>query len=141
MRRFQSGSAMVEGLTAVTVFSIGILGVIGLQASVLENNAQAQFRAEASYLAEEVIGLATADAANAACYAMNPGSPGCTNAFAQAAAQEWAERVQASLPGADEIPPQVAHAADGTFTVTIQWKRQSDETWNNYVSTTNISGS
>jgi type IV pilus assembly protein PilV len=141
MRRLQSGSAMVEGLTAVTVFSIGILGVIGLQASVLENNAQAQFRAEASYLAEEVIGLATADAANAACYSMNPGSPDCTNAFAQEAAQEWAERVQASLPGADEILPQVAYAADGTFTVTIQWKRQSDETWNNYVSTTNISGS
>lgn len=141
MRRFQSGSAMVEGLTAVTVFSIGILGVIGLQANVLENNAQAQFRAEASYLAEEVIGLATADAANAACYSMNPGSPDCTNAFAQEAATEWAERVQASLPGADEILPQVAYAADGTFTVTIQWKRQSDATWNNYVSTTNISGS
>jgi type IV pilus assembly protein PilV len=132
---------MVEGLTAMTVFSIGILGVIGLQASVLENNAQAQFRAEASYLAEEVIGLATADAANVACYAINPASAGCTNAFAQEAAVEWAERVQASLPGADEILPQVAYAVDGTFTVTIQWKRQSDETWNNYVSTTNISGS
>jgi hypothetical protein len=49
--------------------------------------------------------------------------------------------VQASLPGADEILPEVAYAADGTFTVTIQWKRQSDETWNNYISTTNISGS
>ena len=141
MRRFQSGSAMVEGLTAVTVFSLGILGVIGLQASVLENNAQAQFRAEASYLAEEVIGLATADAANAACYAVNPASPDCTHAFASEAAQEWAARVQASLPGADEILPQVSYAPDGTFTVTIQWKRQSDETWNNYVSTTNISGS
>ena len=61
--------------------------------------------------------------------------------FGEEADREWAERVQASLPGADEILPQVAYAADGTFTVTIQWKRQSDETCNNYVSTTNISGS
>jgi len=141
MRRLQSGSAMVEGLTAVTVFSIGILGVIGLQTSVLENNAQAQLRAEASYLAEEVIGLATADAANASCYAVNPTEPSCANVFAQEAAAEWAARVQASLPGADEIQPSVTYAVDGTFTVTIQWKRQSDNTWNNYVSTTNISGS
>lgn len=140
MRNLQSGSAMVEGLTAVTVFSIGMLGVIGLQASVLENNAQAQFRAEASYLAEEVIGLATADAANAGCYALNPASATCSNAFAQQAAQEWAARVQSSLPGADEMQPNVTYAPDGTFTVTIQWKRQSDDTWNNYVSTTNISG-
>jgi len=141
MRKLQSGSAMVEGLNAITVFSIGILGVIGLQASVLENNAQAQFRAEASYLAEEVIGLATADAANASCYVVNPAAAGCTNAFAQQAAEEWAARVQASLPGADEILPKVAYAVDGTFTVTIQWKRQSDNVWNNYVSTTNVSGS
>jgi hypothetical protein len=63
----------------------------------------------------------------------------CTNAFRGGG--DGGGRVQASLPGADEILPQVAYAADGTFTVTIQWKRQSDATWNNYVSTTNISGS
>ncbi len=45
MRRFQTGSAVIEGLTAITVFSLGILGLIGLQANVLENNAQAQYRA------------------------------------------------------------------------------------------------
>lgn len=138
MRKLQTGSAMVEGLTAMTIFSLGMLGVIGLQASVLENNAQAQFRAEASYLAEEIIGLATADAVNVSCYAINPPSASCADVLAHDAAQEWAGRVEGSLPGADVNLPQVSYAADGTFKVTIQWKRQNDNTWNNYISTTNI---
>lgn len=137
MRRFQTGSAVIEGLTAITVFSLGILGLIGLQANVLEHNAQAQFRAEASYLAEEIIGLATADALNADCYTLPPAGA-CTNAVAEQAAEEWAARVQAALPGADETAPTVERALDGTFTVTIQWKRESEDTSHNYVSVTNI---
>ena len=138
MRTQQTGSAMIEGLTAVTIFSLGILGVIGLQASVLENNAQSQIRAEASYLAQEIIGVAMADAANAACYTLNPASGVCTNPAAQAAAEDWQDRVLETLPASDLELPSVSLDADGTFTVTLQWKRQTDDTWNNYVSTTNI---
>jgi type IV pilus assembly protein PilV len=137
MRRFQTGSAVIEGLTAITVFSLGILGLIGLQANVLEHNAQAQYRAEASYLAEEIIGLATADSLNADCYTV-PAAGTCANAVAEQAVTDWSERVQAALPGADAAPPTVEHALDGTFTVTIQWKRENEDTSHNYVSVTNI---
>jgi type IV pilus assembly protein PilV len=137
MRRFQTGSAVIEGLTAITVFSVGILGLIGLQANVLEHNAQAQYRAEASYLAEEIIGLATADALNANCYTV-PAAGACTNATAGQAAVDWATKVQSALPGAEAAPPKVERAADGTFTVTIQWKRDNEDTSHNYVSVTNI---
>jgi type IV pilus assembly protein PilV len=138
MRTLQNGSAMIEGLTAITVFSLGILGVVGLQASVLENNSQSQFRAEASYLAQEIIGIATADGANATCYTLNPVAGACANPAADAAVTDWQARVLEALPGADQQPPQVALEADGTFTVTLQWKRQTDDTWNNYVATTSI---
>jgi type IV pilus assembly protein PilV len=137
MRRFQTGSAVIEGLTAITVFSVGILGLIGLQANVLEHNSQAQYRAEASYLAEEIIGLATADALNADCYTV-PAAGSCANATAGQAAVDWAARVQTALPGADATPPKVERTADGTFTVTIQWKRENEDTSHNYVSVTNI---
>jgi type IV pilus assembly protein PilV len=137
MRTLQRGSAMIEGLTAITIFSLGILGVVGLQASVLENNAQSQFRAEASYLAQEIIGIAAADAANATCYTV-PAAGACTNPAAEAFVVDWQARVQDTLPGSDEELPAVTLDADGTFTVTLQWKRQTDDTWNNYVSTTNI---
>jgi type IV pilus assembly protein PilV len=141
MRKLQTGSAVIEGLTAITVFSIGILGLIGLQANVLEHNAQAQFRTEASYFAQEIIGLALADSANATCYTMNPVAGACSNASAQAFAEQWVERVQAVLPGTGATPPRVTYAADGTFQVTIQWKRDTEDTWHNYVSVTNIEGS
>jgi type IV pilus assembly protein PilV len=137
MRRFQTGSAVIEGLTAITVFSLGILGLIGLQANVLEHNAQAQYRAEASYLAEEIIGLATADALNADCYTV-PAAGTCSNAVAEQAAADWAERVQEAMPGADAMPPTVEREANGTFTVTILWKRENEDTSHNYVSVTNI---
>jgi type IV pilus assembly protein PilV len=141
MRKLQTGSAVIEGLTAITVFSIGILGLIGLQANVLEHNAQAQFRTEASYFAQEIIGLALADSANATCYTANPSAGPCSNAAAETVAGQWVERVQAVLPGATATPPRVTYAADGTFSVTIQWKRDSEDTWHNYVSITNIQGS
>jgi type IV pilus assembly protein PilV len=128
---------VIEGLTAITVFSLGILGLIGLQANVLEHNAQAQFRAEASYLAEEIIGLATADAVNADCYTV-PAAGACTNALAELAAQEWAQRVQSALPGADAAPPTVSRDPDGRFTVTILWQRPNEDMVHNYVSVTNI---
>lgn len=140
MRKLQTGSAVIEGLTAITVFSIGILGLIGLQANVLEHNAQAQFRTEASYFAQEIIGLALADYANATCYTVNPASGGCGNANAELSAVQWVERVQAVLPGAGATPPTVTYDADGTFSVTIQWKRENEDTWHNYVSITNIQG-
>jgi type IV pilus assembly protein PilV len=141
MRKLQTGSAVIEGLTAITVFSIGILGLIGLQANVLEHNAQAQFRTEASYFAQEIIGLALADSANATCYTVNPSAGACGNAAAEETAGQWVERVQAVLPGTTATPPRVTYAADGTFSVTIQWKRDNEDTWHNYVSVTNIQGS
>jgi len=139
MHRFQSGSAVIEGLTALTVFSLGILGLIGLQANVLAHNAQAQYRAEASYLSEEIIGLALADAANATCYTI-PGDGTCASATASQSAQDWLTRVQEELPGSDLTPPTVTYAPDGTFSVTIQWKRQEEDTLHNYVSVTHIEG-
>ena len=141
MRKLQTGSAVIEGLTAITVFSIGILGLIGLQANVLEHNAQAQFRTEASYFAQEIIGLATGGLGQCHLLHDEPGGRGVQQRSAQAFAGQWVERVQAVLPGAGATPPRVTYAADGTFRVTIQWKRDTEDTWHNYVSVTNIEGS
>jgi type IV pilus assembly protein PilV len=138
MHKSQSGSAIIEGLTALTIFSLGVLGLIGLQARVLENNANSQLRAEASYMSQELVGLATADYINAPCYTVNPAAANCTDAAAAAAAADWAARVQAAFPGAAITAPSATYAADGTFTVTIQWKRDNDDMWHNYVTTTNI---
>ena len=137
--RGQRGATLIEGLISIAIFSLGIIGLGGLQTQLLAFNTQSQFRAQASYLSEELLGLVVADRANAACYTMSATTPpSCANAIAQAAAEDWRARVIATLPGAGTTPPAVTLGADGTFGVTLLWQRPTEPTQHNFVSTTNL---
>lgn len=74
LRRYsQSGAMLLEALIAILIFSLGILAVIGLQAQSIRNSAEAKYRSDASYLANQLIGRMWADRANLAGYAHRPG--------------------------------------------------------------------
>ncbi|MDE2598853.1 MAG: prepilin-type cleavage/methylation domain-containing protein [Rhodocyclaceae bacterium] len=47
--------ALVESLIAVLIFVIGILGLMGLQASMTKNTVDARYRVEAAYVAQKRI--------------------------------------------------------------------------------------
>lgn len=64
----QEGVALLEAMIAILIFSIGILAIVGLQAAMIKNTAEAQYRAEASYIAQARIGQIWADPENAASY-------------------------------------------------------------------------
>lgn len=51
----QKGSTILEGLIAIVIFSLGILGMIGLQASSMKASTQAKERIDASLIANERI--------------------------------------------------------------------------------------
>lgn len=51
----QAGATLLEVLVAIVIFSVGILGILGLQASTAGVGADARFRTEASALADELI--------------------------------------------------------------------------------------
>jgi type IV pilus assembly protein PilV len=51
----QTGATLLEVLVAIVIFSLGILGILGLQASTAGVGADARFRTEASALADELI--------------------------------------------------------------------------------------
>ena len=69
----QRGSMLLEALIAILLFSMGILGLMGLQAIALKNTADAKYRTEAAFLANQIIGQMWADnPANLATYAHNP---------------------------------------------------------------------
>lgn len=51
----QSGVALLEALISVLIFSIGCLALIGLQAMSLKANADAKYRSDAAYLANQLI--------------------------------------------------------------------------------------
>lgn len=59
---------MLEALIALLIFSMGILAVIGLQASAIRNTTEARLRIDASYLADQVIGQMWVDRTNLAGY-------------------------------------------------------------------------
>ena len=54
-RHTQSGGFLLEALIGVLIFSFGILGIVGLQAQSLRHTGDAEYRAEATYLANSLI--------------------------------------------------------------------------------------
>ena len=68
MQKMQQGVVLLETLVAVLIFSFAVLGIVGLQASMVKNTSEAKYRADASYIAQQRIGAIWADPANAANY-------------------------------------------------------------------------
>src|SRR6266496_3049532 len=52
----ERGSFLLEALISVLIVAFGVLGLIGLQARAIQNVDDAQYRGEAAYLANAVIG-------------------------------------------------------------------------------------
>jgi type IV pilus assembly protein PilV len=96
----QSGVVLIEAMVAILLFSIGILAVAGLQASMLRNTGDARYRADASYIAQQSIGLlwSNVDDIDNAMAPLNTSLPG--------------------LPGGQRL---VSKDATGKYTVTIGW--------------------
>lgn len=110
IKSFQQGSALLEGLIAILIFSFGILAIMGLQAVSLENSATAKYRTDASLLAGQIIGQMWADQANISNYAT-----GITYAPKTA----WQTQVAATLPKGTGT---VAVGAANQVTVTVSWQ-------------------
>jgi len=60
----QGGVALIEAMVAIFIFSIGVLAVIGMQAVSIRTSSDAKYRADAAYLADQLIGRMWADQAN-----------------------------------------------------------------------------
>lgn len=135
-RRSQHGAMLVEALMAVLVFSLGVLGIVGLQAQSIRHVNDAQYRGEAIFLANALVAQMWADDRSAtdpgylkATYEDGSGGPG------YAAFKEMVRR----LPGADLSgnAPTVTVAAGPTptssvVTVTVFWQAPGDPTVHNY---------
>jgi type IV pilus assembly protein PilV len=132
----ERGVSLVEGLIALAIFGIGVLALVSLQGTLVGTSSNAQYRAEAAYYAEQIIGFATADPANVGCYAF---LTGCSSTLANAQAQAWLNEVQDRLPAADTLAPAITWTA-GTrqFQVVLRWKAPADDTVRNLTVTTSI---
>lgn len=52
----QAGSVILEAMIAILIFSIGILGLVGMQATAVSNVSDAKYRADAAFFANQIIG-------------------------------------------------------------------------------------
>lgn len=121
-RRDQRGVMLIEALIAILIFSIGILGIVGLQASAVKQSTEARYRAEAAHLAQQLLGtMWTGQRQLTTLQTQFNTCSGSTCAGYQA----WLGNVRAVLPGIDADAgtlPSVNVDANGVVTISIFWR-------------------
>ena len=127
----QKGFYTLEALIAIIVFIVGILGVLQIQTQSIQTVSDAQYRINAAYLAESIIGQMSVDKANIASYVSG------TNPEYVA----WLNEVTASLPGVASYQPTIVigpgiGGRGNIATVTIRWKNNSASIASSYTATT-----
>jgi type IV pilus assembly protein PilV len=116
----QQGVLMIEALVAVLIFSIGVLAIVGLQATMVKNTAEAKFRSEASYIAQARIGQIWADPDNAATFV------------------ETDTDISSLLPSGKRT---VTQPSAGEFVVTVKWQQPGpNQPERNFTTTVRVTG-
>ena len=127
-----TGFTLLEVMVALMIFSIGLLGLAGLQASGFSSNKTADLRGHAIILAHDIAERIRAnDRGNSGAYdaittTTGPGTPGdcvlsnCTTPSDVAAWDifEWKTTVANSLPGGKAS---VTRTGSGSFDITVMW--------------------
>ena len=122
------GIALIEALIALLIFMLGVLGMVGMQASMTRAQTDSKARADAAYLAGELIGRMWGDLTNMASY---DGS-GCAS---QTRCKEWQTKVSQALPrGTGAV---TVNSGNGDVQVTVSWTLPNGES-HQYVTSTTI---
>jgi type IV pilus assembly protein PilV len=132
-RRSMQGAMLIEALVAILVFSIGILGLVGLQGTAVNQSSDARYRFEAAQLADQVIGeMWTSDRTLAN---LQTKFNTCATAATCTGYTNWATVVAARLPGValgGLTKPTVNVDASGIVVVSIYWRAPSDDSAHQY---------
>ncbi|MDA8093814.1 MAG: type IV pilus modification protein PilV [Betaproteobacteria bacterium] len=151
-----SGFTLVEVMVALVIFSFGLLGLVGLQGTMIKNATDAKYRSDAADLADQIIGTMWADQSNVSQYAYNSSSPAptcstttpsyatsCSGLSPACNVANWICEVNSSLHGS--LAGQTIQIANGPnansqqVTVTVQWPGSGTAT-HEFTETTDIGG-
>lgn len=144
----QQGSVLLEALIAFLIFAMGLLGVIGLQATAINNTLDARYRSDAAFLANQIIAQIWADSLPDTTtvptsyvvrptYACNP----CTSTNGNLSTQAWVTQIQSGfLPGVTDAANQpIIEIVGNQVTITLKWQApQGQQQAHNYVTKTEI---
>jgi type IV pilus assembly protein PilV len=113
--RLARGVMLIEALVAVLIFAFGVLGLVGLQATMTKAQSTAKYRADAAFLAQQVLGTMWSDAPNLANYAT-------ANCAGYARCNSWAAKVASTLPAGTAAVTLVG----SDITVAITWTQPNE---------------
>ncbi len=119
----QQGVVLIEAMIAILIFSIGVLGIVGMQANMVTNTSDAKFRTDASDIAQQRIGQIWADP--------DPTRPGYTTYVEPAPGTD----ISSMLPNGRRITAQ----SGIQYTVTINWQTPGGDA-HSYTAIANIAG-
>jgi type IV pilus assembly protein PilV len=125
--RSQRGVMLLEALIAILIFSVGILGLVGLQATAVKQSTDARMRSEAALLADRLIGRMWTD--NRATAALQAKYNTCVTDSCTGY-REWVDAVAEALPGVSldsPLRPAVTVNNAGIVTISIFWKAPGEE--------------
>ncbi|HEY2336988.1 MAG TPA: type IV pilus modification protein PilV [Burkholderiales bacterium] len=118
--RGQRGVALLEALIGILIFSIGILAVVGMQATAIRTVSDSKYRSEAAFLANQLLTQMWTDAGNVSAYAY-PGT-----GTVPARLTNWVSDVGSRLPGTTAAQPVIAvsgaTASGATVQITVYWQ-------------------
>jgi type IV pilus assembly protein PilV len=127
------GFTLLEVMIALVIFSIGLLGLAGLQARGLQSNSTAQNRTTAMILAYDMANRLRANPAGVAAGdynnldSTNPTAGDCISAACTAAQMatydyyEWQQTINNALPKGHGT---VTGGATPPFTITVMWDEE-----------------
>jgi type IV pilus assembly protein PilV len=122
----QHGGLLIEALIAIMIFSIGILGMVGLQATAVQQSSEARYRSEAAQLVDLLVGEMWAGDRSVA--TLQAQYNNCTTS-ACAGYAAWFAKVQGKLPGVaitGATAPTVNVDPEGLVTVSVFWRPTSE---------------
>lgn len=123
-----AGVVLIEVLVAMLIFMFGVLGLVGLQASLTRAQTDSKVRADAAYLASDMVGRLWSDRKHLGNYSS-------ANCSATQFCKDWQGKVASSLPnGATAVTVDVV---SGNVTISISWTGPDGQT-HQYVTNTTI---
>lgn len=140
--RSQHGVMLLEALIAVVIFSLGVLALIGLQSVAIREITESKARADASYLADKILGdLSTMDIGSASAIGSSllTDFTGTYTATAEPATADvavygvWQTMLARTLPdgsiilAVDSAPDALGTSSVNAATITVQWRVASGD--------------
>jgi type IV pilus assembly protein PilV len=126
----QGGALLLQSLVAIALFSAGVVSLMLVSATAVNQVSQAHYRASASLLADKALAqlrLAGGDPDLRAKWAADG------DAF-----KAWQRDVEATLPGAAALPPAIAIDTSGQIVITLRWRAPGDSFSHQHVLATRL---